>query len=99
MGTAMPDSSPVYFPPILVTQLRVAEFITGEASVPMDTVASFGTYFNQEEHRSKEQFLGVTISHLQRTFPSGDPVTICRDLTIGGHPKVGERVLPLSLKI
>lgn len=45
-----------YFPHILVIQLKVPEFITGEVSVPMDTTASFGTYFLQEEQVQKGSF-------------------------------------------
>ena len=41
---------PAYFPYILVIQLKVPEYITGKESFPMDTIASFGAYFYQEEH-------------------------------------------------
>ena len=55
-----------------MTLLGVPGFITGEPSVPMDTMASFGTYFYQERHRPEELFLGISIFHLQYTFSSGN---------------------------
>lgn len=63
---------PIHCPHVVVTQLGVPEFITGEVSVFMDIMANFGTYFHQEEHRSEEQFLGVFLPRLQHTFPSGE---------------------------
>lgn len=94
----MPNSSPRLLPTRFGdSTLSSRPHHKGSVS-PHEHCGQLGIYFNQEENKSKEQFLDVTNSQLQHIFPSGDPGTICCDLPVGGHPKVGEGIFPFSLK-
>ena len=70
-----------------VTQSGILEFITKEAPVATDTMASFSTYFHQKGTNQKSNFWVFPFPTFSTPFHQGILETVCHHLVVERAPK------------